>query len=513
MSEQPKPEQDLSELLRHRREKLSALREKKINPYPYVFKRTHTSKEICDNFEKLEAEATQVGVCGRIISLRSHGKSAFFHILDGNGKIQVYLKSDEVGEEKYKLFELFDIGDFLGVTGKVFKTRTGEKTVRAEDFQLLSKSLHPLPEKWHGLQDKELRYRQRYLDLIANPEVKDIFIQRTKILSSIRKFLDDQGFLEVETPVLQPVYGGAFARPFITHHNTLDIDLFLRIADELYLKRLIIGGLEKVYEVCKDFRNEGMDKNHNPEFTMLELYQAYADYNDIMELCEKLFNFIRQELFESFKNRFQDDQTTEFMELFKTNNIRYQGEIINLSRPWRRLLFWESIEKYAGVDLSGEKEKKVREFAQELGIKSDSSIRIGKVIESIFEEKVQPNLIQPTFILDYPVEMSPFAKKHREKTGLTERFEGFIAGAELMNAFSELNDPLDQRERFEQQAKFKQMGDEEAQVLDEDFLKAMEYGMPPTGGLGIGIDRLVMLFTNSTSIRDVIFFPQMKPEA
>lgn len=494
MSEQSKPEKDLSELLRYRREKLSALREKKINPYPYVFKRTHTSKEVCDNFEKLESEAVQVSICGRIISLRPHGKIIFFNILDGEGKIQVYVKLDEVGEEKYKLFELFDIGDFIGVCGKVFKTRTEEKTVRAEDFQLLSKSLHPLPEKWHGLQDKELRYRQRYLDLIANPDVKDTFVLRTKILSAMRRFLDNQGFLEVETPVLQPVYGGAFARPFITHHNALDIDLYLRIADELYLKRLIIGGLEKVYEVCKDFRNEGMDKNHNPEFSMLEAYQAYADYNDIMELCEKFFNFISSEL-------------------FKTNKIKYQDEEINLTPPWRRIPFWESIEKYTGVDLSSAEERKIREFAQESGIKSDSSIRIGKVIESIFDEKVQPNLIQPTFILDYPIEMSPFAKKHRQKPCLTERFEGFIAGAELMNAFSELNDPLDQRERFEQQAKFKQMGDEEAQVLDEDFLKAMEYGMPPTGGLGIGIDRLVMLFTNSTSIRDVIFFPQMKPES
>ncbi|HVP36178.1 MAG TPA: lysine--tRNA ligase, partial [Terriglobales bacterium] len=433
MSEQSKPEQDLSELLRHRREKLSALREKKINPYPYVFKRTHTSKEVCDNFEKLESEAAQVSVCGRIISLRSHGKSIFFHILDGEGKIQVYIKSDEVGEEKYKLFELFDIGDFIGVCGKVFKTRTGEKTVRAEDFQLLSKSLHPLPEKWHGLQDKELRYRQRYLDLISNPDIKDTFVLRTKILSAMRRFLDNQGFLEVETPVLQPVYGGAFARPFITHHNALDIDLYLRIADELYLKRLIIGGLEKVYEVCKDFRNEGMDKNHNPEFSMLEAYQAYADYNDIMELGEKLFNFI------SF-------------ELYQTNKIKYQDEEIDFSPPWRRISFWESIEKYTGVDLSSAEEKKVREFAHESGIKSDTSIRIGKVIESIFDEKVQPNLIQPTLILDYPIEISPLAKKHRQKEGLTERFEGFIAGAELMNAFSELNDPLDQRERFEQQA-------------------------------------------------------------
>ena len=492
MSEQPKSE-ELSQLLLHRREKLKSLKEKKVNPYPYFFKRSYTSKEILDNFEKLQTEDREVKACGRIISLRSHGKSLFFHLLDGEGKIQVYLKSDEVGEEKYKLFELFDLGDFIGVSGKVFQTKTGEKSIRAKDFELLSKSLHPLPEKWHGLQDKELRYRQRYLDLISNPEVKNTFFLRTKILSAIRKFLDTQGFLEVETPILQPIYGGAFAKPFITHHNALDIDLYLRIADELYLKRLIIGGFEKVYEVCKDFRNEGMDKNHNPEFSMLELYQAYADYNDIMELCEKLFNFVS-------------------LELFQTSKIKFQEDEIDLSPPWRRISFWESIEKYTGVDLYREDEKKIREFVQDLGLKSEPSIRIGKVINSIFEAKVQPNLIQPTFILDYPVEMSPFAKKHREKEGLTERFEGFIAGFELMNAFSELNDPLDQRERFEQQAKFKQMGDEEAQVLDEDFLKAMEYGMPPTGGLGVGIDRLVMLFTNSSSIRDVIFFPQMKPE-
>lgn len=492
MSEQPKSE-ELSQLLLHRREKLKSLKEKKVNPYPYFFKRSYTSKEILDNFEKLQTEDREVKACGRIISLRSHGKSLFFHLLDGEGKIQVYLKSDEVGEEKYKLFELFDLGDFIGVSGKVFQTKTGEKSIRAKDFELLSKSLHPLPEKWHGLQDKELRYRQRYLDLISNPEVKNTFFLRTKILSAIRKFLDTQGFLEVETPILQPIYGGAFAKPFITHHNALDIDLYLRIADELYLKRLIIGGFEKVYEVCKDFRNEGMDKNHNPEFSMLELYQAYADYNDIMELCEKLFNFVS-------------------LELFQTSKIKFQEDEIDLSPPWRRISFWDSIEKYTGVDLYREDEKKIREFVQDLGLKSEPSIRIGKVINSIFEAKVQPNLIQPTFILDYPVEMSPFAKKHREKEGLTERFEGFIAGFELMNAFSELNDPLDQRERFEQQAKFKQMGDEEAQVLDEDFLKAMEYGMPPTGGLGVGIDRLVMLFTNSSSIRDVIFFPQMKPE-
>jgi len=493
LSEQSKPEQELSELLLHRREKLKALKEKNINPYPYLFKRTHTSKNILDDFEKMESEGIVVSVCGRIISLRSHGKSLFFHLLDGEGKIQVYVKSDVVGEDRYKLFELFDIGDFIGAKGKVFKTKTGEKSIRAEDFELLSKSLHPLPEKWHGLQDKELRYRQRYLDLISNPEVKNTFILRTRILSAIRKFLDDRGFLEVETPILQPIYGGAFARPFITHHNALDMDLYLRIADELYLKRLIIGGYEKVYEVCKDFRNEGMDKNHNPEFSMLELYQAYADYNDIMELCEKLLNFIS-------------------LEILKSSKIKFQEEEIDLSPPWRRLSFWESIEKFTGADLYKEDEKKIREFAQDLGIKAEASVRIGKVIESIFEEKVQPNLIQPTFILDYPEEMSPFAKKHRDKEGLTERFEGFIAGFELMNAFSELNDPLDQRERFEQQAKFKKMGDEEALELDEDFLKAMEYGMPPTGGVGIGLDRMVMLFTNSTSIRDVIFFPQMKKE-
>ncbi len=493
MSEQSKPEESLSQLLQYRREKLKALREKNINPYPYLFKRTHTSRDILDDFEKLESEGTAVSVCGRITSLRPHGKALFFHILDGEGKIQVYVKSDMVGEEKYKLFEFFDIGDFIGVKGKVFKTKTGEKSIKAEEFELLSKSLHPLPEKWHGLQDKELRYRQRYLDLISNPEVKDSFILRTRILVSIRKFLEDQGFLEVETPILQPIYGGAFARPFITHHNALDIDLYLRIADELYLKRLIIGGFEKVYEVCKDFRNEGMDKNHNPEFSMLELYQAYADYNDIMELCEKLFNFV-------------------YLEVFKTNRIKFQKEEIDLSPPWRRLSFWESIEKFTGENLYKADEKKIRKLAEDLGIKAEPSIRIGKVIESIFEEKVQPNLVQPTFILDYPVEMSPFAKKHRDKEGLTERFEGFIAGMELMNAFSELNDPIDQRERFEQQSKFRKMGDEEAHVIDEDFLRAMEYGMPPTGGLGIGLDRMVMLFTNSTSIRDVIFFPQMKPE-
>lgn len=493
MSEQSKPEESLSQLLQYRREKLKALREKNINPYPYLFKKTHTSGDILDDFEKLEAEGVVVSICGRIISLRSHGKSLFFHLQDGKGKIQVYVKSDMVGEEKYKLFEFFDIGDFIGIKGKVFKTKTGEKSIKAEEFELLSKSLHPLPEKWHGLQDKELRYRQRYLDLISNPEVRDTFILRTRILGAIRKFLDEQGFLEVETPILQPIYGGAFARPFITHHNALDIDLYLRIADELYLKRLIIGGFEKVYEVCKDFRNEGMDKNHNPEFSMLELYQAYADYNDIMELCEKLFNFIS-------------------LEVFKTNKIKFQEEEIDLSSPWRRLSFWESIEKFTGENLYKADEKKIRKLAEDLGIKAEPSIRIGKVIESIFEDKVQSNLVQPTFILDYPVEMSPFAKKHREKEGLTERFEGFIAGMELMNAFSELNDPIDQRERFEQQAKFRKMGDEEAHVLDEDFLKAMEYGMPPTGGLGIGLDRMVMLFTNSTSIRDVIFFPQMKPE-
>jgi lysyl-tRNA synthetase, class II len=485
--------EETSEILQHRIDKLKKLKEKNINPYPYSFKRTHTSAEIIQNGEKLESEQTEVKTAGRIVSLRLHGKSLFAHLQDGSGKIQIYVKSDEVGKERFELFDLFDIGDFLGVSGKVFKTRTGEITIRVTDFVLLSKSMLPLPEKWHGLQDKELRYRQRYVDLIVNEDVKKIFIFRTELIKSLRRFLDDSGFVEVETPVLQPLYGGAFARPFTTHHNALDINLYLRIADELYLKRLIVGGFDKVYEISKSFRNEGMDRNHNPEFTMLELYQAYADYNDIMELYENLLNYAAQQV-------------------LGTNQFEYDGNQIDLTPPFKRIPMLESIREQTGADLTDKNEEETKKIATELNVKENLNRPKGKLIEAIFETKVQPHLIQPTFITDFPVEMSPLAKYHRDKPGLTERFELYIGGCEMGNAFSELNDPQDQRERFQQQAELARRGDDEAQVLDEDFIRALEYGMPPTGGLGFGVDRLVMVLTNTHSIRDVIFFPQMRPE-
>jgi lysyl-tRNA synthetase class 2 len=481
-----------SDLILHRKEKLKKLTEKNIQPYPYSFNRTHTSSEIIEDFEKLEGEETEVKIAGRMVSLRLHGKSLFAHLKDGAGKIQIYVKSNEVGKEYFELFDLFDIGDFLGVTGKVFKTKTGEITVRAAHFCLLSKSLRPLPEKWHGLQDKELRYRQRYVDLIVNDEVKKVFLFRTQLIKAIRNFLDDEGFVDVETPILQPLYGGAFARPFVTHHNALDIDLYLRIADELYLKRLIVGGFEKVYEISKSFRNEGMDRNHNPEFTMLELYQAYADYSDIMELYEKLLNHAAAQVLGSNKFEFEDNR-------------------IDLTPPFKRIPLLESIKEHTGVDLTDKSEEEVKKIVFDLNVKEDLSRPRGKLIEAIFETQVQPHLIQPTFVTDFPVEMSPLAKYHREKKGLTERFELFIGGCEMGNAFSELNDPQDQRERFLQQAELAKRGEEEAQVLDEDFIRALEYGMPPTGGLGFGVDRLVMVLTNTHSIREVIFFPQMRP--
>jgi lysyl-tRNA synthetase class 2 len=486
--------EELAEFLQHRRDKLKKLKEKNINPYPYKFERTHSTKDIFDNFESLEKEQIEIKTAGRIVSWRKHGKSLFFHIQDGYGKMQVYVKSDEVGKEKFELLDCFDIGDHIGVEGKVFVTKTGEKTIRAKDFTILSKSLRPLPEKWHGLQDKEIRYRQRYLDLIVSPRVKETFLTRTKIIQKMREFLDDLGFVEVETPILQPIYGGASARPFVTHHNVLDMDLYLRIADELYLKRLIIGGFEKVYEFCKDFRNEGMDKNHNPEFSMLELYQAYADYNEIMELYRKMLIYVTEEIFGSTK-------------------FTYQGNEINLGEEWKKIPILDSIKEIGGVDVAEKDEKELREIAENLELNIAEGANKWKIVDTLFDNLVQPKLIQPTFITDYPMEISPLAKKHRKKEGLTERFELFIGGLELGNAFSELNDPLDQRKRFEQQKKLRELGDEEAQVLDEDYLRALEYGMPPTGGLGVGIDRVVMLFTDSSSIRDVIFFPQMRPEA
>jgi len=494
--------EELNQLILQRREKLLKLQELGINPYPYQFARTHTSAGIISEFENLNEQ--EVSVAGRIMSNRLMGKAAFFHMQDMQGKIQVYLKKDEVGEKAFELYKLLDIGDIVGVAGKVFRTRTGEITIFCRQLELLSKSLRPLPivkEKiedgkkvtYDPFSDKELRYRQRYVDLIVNPEVRQVFIQRSKIITSMRQFLNKHEFLEVQTPVLQPLYGGAAARPFVTHHNALDMNLYLRIADELYLKRLIVGGFDGVYEFGNDFRNEGIDRFHNPEFTQMELYVAFRDYNWMMKFTEQMISTVAEEV-------------------LGTTRISYQEQEIDLTPPWRRLPLFQGIKEYTGLDISELNEDALRKTAENLGIKVENSWGSGKIIDEIFGEFVEPKLIQPTFITDYPIEMSPLAKKHRDNPRLVERFEPIIAGKEIGNAFSELNDPLDQRERFEGQMDLRAKGDEEAQVLDEDFIRALEYGMPPTAGLGVGIDRLTMLLTNSPSIRDVIFFPHMRPE-
>ncbi len=493
---------ELNQLIIQRRDKLAKLNKLGINPYPYSFERSHSSEEILSDFEKLNEK--EVSAAGRIMSNRLMGKAAFFHIQDMQGKIQIYLKKNEVGDKAFELYRLLDIGDIVGIQGKVFKTRTGEITVYCQKIELLSKSLRPLPivkEKLEDDQkvvfdpfsDKEMRYRQRYVDLIVNPKIREVFLKRTKIITSMRQYLNSYNFLEVQTPILQPLYGGATARPFVTHHNALDMKLYLRIADELYLKRLIIGGFDGVYEFGNDFRNEGIDRFHNPEFTQMELYVAYQDYIWMMEFTENLIAHTARQVFD-------------------TQKITFQEQEIDLTPPWRRLPLFEGIKEYTGIDISNLDEDGVRKTAEDLGIAAEDSWGIGKIIDEIFSDFVEPKLIQPTFITDYPVEMSPLAKKHRDNPKLVERFEPIIAGKEIGNAFSELNDPLDQRERFAAQMDLRAKGDEEAQVLDEDFLRALDYGMPPTTGLGIGIDRLVMLLTDSPSIRDVIFFPQMRPE-
>jgi lysyl-tRNA synthetase class 2 len=484
---------DTSDILQARRTKLEKIREMGINPFPYRFKKDTESADVFENFEELEKSEKPLTLAGRIMTVRLMGKAAFCHIQDEKGKIQLYVRKDVVGEEKFKLFKLFDIGDIIGVTGPAFRTRMGEITIKAEELTLLSKSLHPLPEKWHGLKDIETRFRQRYLDLIANPEIKELFRQRSSLIKAARNFLDGEGFLEVETPILQPLYGGASARPFKTFHNALDRELFLRIADELYLKRLIIGGYEKVYEVCKDFRNEGIDRYHNPEFTMIEFYMAYADYHDIMELIKKMLLSIARKVFA--KTEFQFGEHT-----------------FDLDSEWKTLPILKAIQDYAGIDSAKLSDDELAAECDKLGIEIEKERGRPKMLDDIFTEKVQPNLIQPTFITDYPLEMSPLAKLHREDSSLTERFELFIGGSEICNAFSELNDPDDQKERFLTQQKFSKLGDEEAHSLDEDFLRAMQYGMPPTGGLGIGVDRLFMVLTGQTNIREIILFPQLKPE-
>lgn len=485
-------EQDLSEILKVRRAKLKELQDKNLDPFKIVkYDVKHSAKYIVDNFETLEGQETSIA--GRLMSKRGMGKAGFCDLQDRDGKIQLYVRKDEVGEEPYELFKKFDIGDIVGVKGEVFKTHKGEISIKVKEITLLSKSLLPLPEKWHGLKDTDLRYRQRYVDLIVNPEVKNTFILRSKIIKSIRKFLDDRGFLEVDTPLLNTIPGGATARPFITHHNTLDIDMYLRIAPELYLKRLIVGGMEKVYEMGRMFRNEGMSVKHNPEFTMMEVYEAYNDYKGMMELTESLIS-------------------TVAMETLGTTKIEYQGQEIDLTPPWNRLSMTEAVKKYAGVDfdeIKTDAEAKAVAEAKKVHVK-DGMTR-GEILSLMFEEFAEANLVQPTFIYDYPVEVSPLTKRKPDRPELTERFEFFITGREMGNAYSELNDPIDQKERFISQVKKRESGDEEANMMDDDYINALEYGLPPTGGLGIGVDRLIILLTNSASIRDILLFPTMKP--
>ncbi len=485
---------DINEIIQARLKKLQEIRAMGINPYGQKYDYTHNSKQIKDGFEQLEGQS--VKVAGRVMAIRGHGKAAFFDIQDQEGRIQIYIKKDNVSEQIFRLFGLLDLGDIVGIKGEVFRTHKGEISVALEHLTMLAKSLRPLPEKWHGLKDVEIRYRQRYLDLIVNPDVKHTFIIRSKIINEMRNYLNDKGFIEVETPVLSPLAGGAAARPFITHHNALDIDLYLRIATELYLKRLIVGGFEKVYEIGKDFRNEGISIKHNPEFTMIELYQAYADYHDMMQLTENMIAYIAQNV-------------------LGTTQISYQGEEIDLTPPWKRLTMVEAVKQYTGIDFSEIKtDKEAYEAAKGLHVQEiEERDTIGKILNAVFEEKVEQNLVQPTFILDYPIEISPLAKKKEDNPNFTYRFEAFIVRREIANAFSELNDPVDQRDRFLQQLKEREAGDEEAHVFDEDFVNALEHGMPPTGGLGIGIDRLVMLLTDSYSIRDVILFPTMRPKS
>lgn len=483
---------DLSEILKVRRLKLQELQQNGKDPFEVTkYDVSHHSNEIIDGFEALEN--SPVSIAGRLMSKRGMGKVSFCDLQDRGGRIQLYIKIDDIGEEEYAEFKKYDIGDMIGVKGTVFRTKRGEISVKATSIILLAKSLLPLPEKWHGLKDVDLRYRQRYLDLIINPDVKKTFITRSQIIGEIRRFLDDRGFLEVDTPILSTIQGGATARPFITHHNTLDLDLYLRVAPELYLKRLIVGGLEKVYEMGRMFRNEGMSIKHNPEFTMMEVYEAYNDYKGMMELTEQLISTVAETV-------------------LGTTQIAYQGQEIDLTPPWNRMTMRDAVLKYSGVDFDTiESDEAARKVAGEKQLHVDAKMTKGEVMNLMFEEMAEEHLIQPTFIMDYPVEISPLTKRKADKPELTERFELFITGREMANAYSELNDPIDQKERFLKQVQKRESGDEEANMMDDDYINALEYGLPPTGGLGIGIDRLIMLLTDSYSIRDILLFPTMKP--
>ena len=485
--------EDVEKLVKVRMDKLKELQEKSKNPFEITkFEKTHSSKEVKENFESLDQK--EVIVAGRIMAKRIMGKASFCHIQDMFGKLQCYVSTNDLGDESYKEFKSYDIGDIIGVKGFVFKTKTEEISIHAKEITLLTKSLRPLPEKYHGLKDMDLRYRQRYIDMIMNPEVKDTFILRSKIIKELRRILDEKGYLEVETPTLTTVATGDAARPFVTHHNTLDLDMYLRIAPELNLKRIIVGGIEKVYEIGKNFRNEGMDIKHNPEFTNIELYSAYEDYNDMMNIAEEIISTIAQNV-------------------LGTTKITYQGVDIDLTPAWRRIPMIQAIKEVTGVDFNEIKtDDEARAIAASRGLEVDPIKNTrGHIINMFFEEYVEETLIQPTFIIDYPVEVSPLTKRKPSDPSLVERFELFIGGREYGNAYSELNDPIDQYERFEKQAEAKALGDEEAGGMDEDFVNALEIGLPPTGGLGIGLDRLIMLLTDSFSIRDILFFPTMKP--
>jgi lysyl-tRNA synthetase class 2 len=505
---------ELSQVRRHRQEKLAAIREQGLEPYAYAYDQTHLATKAISLFDQAEQTGEladdglgeRVSVAGRITSYRSHGKSAFAHIEDRSGQLQIYLRKDVLGDERFEALELLDLSDWLGVEGVLFRTRTGEVTVRVQNWTLLSKSLRPLPlgktetdaetgerSTHSGFADKEARYRQRYADLAVNPEVREVFRARAKIISELRSFLDGEDFLEVETPALQPLYGGAAARPFLTKHNALDRTLYLRIADELYLKRLIVGGLGRVYEICKDFRNEGIDRFHNPEFTMLEFYLAFIDYQGVMDLTERMLERVVRATRGSL-------------------DVVYQGQEISFAAPYARVPMLGSLSEVLGADVRELSAADLRGHAERLKLSDLDGAGWGKLIDKLFGELVQPKLIQPTFVMDHPKELSPLAKTHRDDPDLTERFELFVAGEEIANAFSELNDPIDQRERFEAQGELKEAGDDETHPIDEDYVRALEYGMPPTGGLGMGVDRLTMLLTDQPSIRDVILFPTLRDE-
>jgi len=485
--------EDMNELMLQRREKLTQLRSRKKKAFAEKYETTHHAAEVEDSFEELEEK--EVKLAGRLMAIRTHGKASFADLMDMSGKVQLYVKQNNVGEDRYEFFQDLDLGDLVGITGTVFKTNRGQVSIRVSSFKLLTKSLRPLPEKFLGLKDKDIRYRQRYLDLIVNPDVKETFVIRSKIIKEMRRYLEDQGFLEVETPMMHPIAGGATARPFVTHHNTLDMDLYLRIAPELYLKKLIVGGFEKVFEINRNFRNEGMSYKHNPEFTTMELYQAQADYHDMMALTENLVSHLAEEV-------------------LGTTTLEYEGTELDFTVPWDRITMVEAVKKYADVDFTQfETAEAAYEAAASVGVKLEEGLSYGEVLNEVFEERVEEKLVQPIFIMDYPIEVSPLAQKIEDDPRFTYRFEAFVYGREIANAFSELNDPEEQKRRFEKQVEMREAGDEEAQMMDYDFIRALEYGMPPTGGLGIGIDRLIMLLTDSSSIRDVILFPTMRPES